>query len=99
VYRVEGEAYIEQLWRSAAFARATQVDFRWEGVRYHIPRPAELGDVHFVRLLGPDFEAEEPLELVLVRKRGWWEGLRGAVRRSRPVVLESAAEVERIGEG
>jgi predicted Zn-dependent protease with MMP-like domain len=96
VYVVERGHYLEQVWTSERFRLAEVVEFDWRGARYGFPRPAELGDVHFVWMRGPDLQ-DEGLELVLVRKRGWWEALRGAVRMSaRPAVLESEAAAERV---
>lgn len=98
VYVVEGRSYLEQLWRPDDFERATHIDVAWKGGRYRIARPAELGDVHFVWLMGPAFE-DDPVELVLVRKRSAWQLLKGAVIRSEPVVLESEARAEGGGGG
>jgi hypothetical protein len=63
-----------------------------------VRRPAELGDVTFVWVEGPDFE-NEALELVLVRKRGWWEGLKGVMGRSKgATVVQAEATAERVRE-
>lgn len=95
VYAVEGTRYLEQVWESDAFDHALTIDFAWRGATYRIPRPTELGDMHFIWVRGPELD-DEALELVLQRKRGWWEGLRGLVSRSgRPVVLESEVDAER----
>ncbi len=94
-YGVEGTRYLEQTWRSADFDRADQVDFSWGGADYRIARPADLGDVHFVLVLGPDFE-KEPLELVLVRKRSFSEAVKRIATGSDALVLESEAEAERV---
>jgi len=96
VYVVEGRSYLEMPQDARAFAAAGEIDFRWRGRRYRLQRPEELGDVHFVRALGDDFEDEE-VELVLVRRRSSWESLKRLARRSAPVVLESEGEVERLG--
>jgi hypothetical protein len=93
---VEGCSYLELLWEPSAFERAATIDFAWRGSMYRMRRPEALGDVHFLRVLGDDFD-DDPLELVLVRKRGSWESLKRLARRSQPVVLESEAEAERVG--
>ncbi|MDZ7779083.1 MAG: metallopeptidase family protein [Gemmatimonadota bacterium] len=93
VYAVEGALYIEQAWTPAAFDRAQRIEFDWAGRRYAIPRPERLGDVHFVWLEGLD-GAEGSVELVLLRRQGWWEQLRGLVGRKRPDVFESRARAE-----
>jgi hypothetical protein len=95
-YTVEGTRYVEQSWRTRDFERAEHIDFSWGGATYRVPRPAELGDVHFVLVLGPDFE-DEPLELVLVRRRGLAEAVKRFARGSDVLVLESEAEAERVG--
>ncbi len=95
VYAVEGHHHVEQTWGKAAFERARTVDFDWQGTMYRIPRPAELGDVHFVAILGPDFE-EQRLELVLVRRRSFWEEAKALAGSSKAAVLESEAEAERL---
>ncbi|MGD2046618.1 MAG: metallopeptidase family protein [Gemmatimonadota bacterium] len=96
VFVVEGGLYLEESWDGEAFERVSALELGWRGHRYRIRRPAELGDVHFVWIEGPDFE-EEDVELVLVRRRGWWEGLKGMLRPSgSPRVLQSEAHAERI---
>jgi hypothetical protein len=94
-YVVEGNHYIEQTWRAADFDRAERVEFTWRGATYRIPKPAELGDVHFVWIGGPDFE-DQRVELVLQRKRTWGDSLKGLVAGSEILVLESEAEAERV---
>jgi hypothetical protein len=94
-YLIEGNRYLEQTWRTRDFERAESVEFAWQGARYRIPRPAELGDVHFVCIEGADFD-EARLELVLVRKRTWGESLKRLAGASDLIVLESAAVAERV---
>ena len=90
IYRVEDQVYIEQTWSVAAFDAATEIAFTWEDVRWTIPRPERLGDVHFVLI---DGVAGTPpiLELVLLRRRSWWEQLKGSLREGTLEVLESEA--------
>lgn len=96
VFRVEGAYYLEQLWTEADFGRADHIDFDWYGARYRIARPAELGDVHFVWPAG--LQGDAVPELVLVRKRSWWEDAMRLVGASRAVVHESEAEASRVGD-
>jgi hypothetical protein len=96
VFVVEGRRYLEQVWDERDFGRAASIDFGWRGATYRLARPAELGDVHYVWVLGDDFD-DDPLELVLARKRSSWESLKRLARPAPPVVLESEAEVERVG--
>ncbi len=96
LYSVEGHHYLEQIWGKAAFERATHVDFEWRGATYRFPRPAELGDMHFVSVGGADFEKDR-LEVVLVRRRSWWEDAKSLASGTTANVLESEAAAERVG--
>ena len=95
VFVVEGRQYLEQVWDPRDFETAESIEFGWRGATYRLARPAEQGDVHFVWVVGDAFD-NDPLELVLVRKRGSWESLRRLAKRAPLVVLESEAEVARI---
>lgn len=95
VFVVEKTQYLEQSWDTRELAHAAVVEFDWGGTRYRIPRPPEPGDVTFVWILGPEFE-DVALELVLVRKRSWWEGLKGFVGGGRALVREVEARAERV---
>ncbi len=111
LYRVEKAWYLEQEWTDEAFAAAERIHFRWNDAPYAIPRPEELGDVHFVLVEWPDGAgppgaadgSPEPdgfLEIVLVRRRGWWASLKRAFGATGLDVLESAAPAEPApGEG
>lgn len=93
VFRVENNYYVERALDQRDFETASWVDFTWEGARWRIPRPEEQGDVHFVWVKGIELE-EGTLELVLVRRRTWWEDARRLLGASRPRVLESEADAE-----
>jgi hypothetical protein len=93
VYRVERNLYVEQLWSERDFADAPTCAFTWSGTSYAIPRPSELGDVHFVWIHGV-VEPPETLELVLVRRRSWWEDAKRLLGVRRPMILESEAMAE-----
>jgi predicted Zn-dependent protease with MMP-like domain len=96
VFAVEDRVFLEQSWSAPDFEHAAWVRFRWRDQEYRIARPDTLGDVHYVLLHGVD-KAPPVLELVLVRRRTWWEDVKRLVGTSRPVVLESDADAERIG--
>jgi hypothetical protein len=96
-FQVEEAHYLEQEWRADDFERAARVPFVWEGREYAIARPGELGDVHFVWIEGIPLEART-LELVLVRRRSWWEDAKRMLGAYRPVVLESEARAEPYGD-
>lgn len=89
-YRVEEQAFVEQEWTEDAFDEATELTLEWEGGRWAIPRPERLGDVHFVWVEGV-VDPPATLELVLIRRRSWWEDVKRIVGASRPEVLESEA--------
>jgi predicted Zn-dependent protease with MMP-like domain len=93
VFEVEGSLYLEQVWEAAAFEAVERIEFDWAGRRHAIPRPDVLGDVHFVWLEGLE-GATGSVELVLVRRRSWWEGFR-TLFGSKPLeVLQSRSEAE-----
>lgn len=93
VYEVEGSLYIEQVWTPEDYAGAERILLDWAGRPHAIPKPEELGDVHFVWLEGLE-GATGPVELVLVRRRSWWEGMRGMFGSKGATVLQSRAIAE-----
>jgi hypothetical protein len=98
VFKVEGSYYVEQPWSAENFDAAPSLELTWYGARYRVPKPEELGDVHFVWVDGVEGD-HESLELVLVRKRSWWGDAKRLFGTYRPVVLESEAEAERVEDG
>lgn len=94
-YRVERSLYVEQEWTDADFERADSITFELEGTTWRIPRPDELGDVHFVLVHGRPEEKDE-VEVVLVRRRGWWASVRRMLGASGSLVIESDAEAEPV---
>ncbi len=100
VYRVEYDVYLEQRWTDDAFAQARTLEFDWDGARWSIPRPEELGDLHFVWVHGVD-SGGGWLQLVLVRERPFLDRLKELLKagevRSLDLV-ESEAEAERVGD-
>lgn len=98
VFRVETSWYVERALTERDFASSQWVEFAWQGERWRIPRPEEQGDVHFVWVQGLEL-GDATLEVVLVRKRTWWEDARRLFGASRPVVLESEAPAEPCQEG
>lgn len=79
VFQVEYDFFLEQLWDEEAFEAALWIEFSWHGGKWRIPRPPELGDLHYVWIDGVDV-GPGALQLVLLRKRGWRERLRGLGR-------------------
>jgi hypothetical protein len=94
-YAAEDHVFLEQVWSGAGFERAGDLSFRWKGRDYRIPRPDVLGDVHYVWLEDVR-DAPPALELVLVRKRSWWEDVKRLAGASRPEVHESKARAVEI---
>jgi hypothetical protein len=94
-YAVEGTHYIEQTWRERDFDGARHIEFSWAGSKYRIPRPGELGDVHYVLVLGSDLESER-LELVLLRKPRWSEAVKRIASPGETLIVESEAQAEKV---
>lgn len=92
-YQVENNLYVEQAWREEDFARADVLTFSFRGRRYTVPRPEELGDVHYIWVHGVVPE-DQTLELVLVRKRSWWEDAKRLVGIGRLRILESECDAD-----
>jgi hypothetical protein len=90
VYVVEDRVFLEQEWSEADFDASAGIRFRWHGRAYDVARPERLGDVHYVLLEGVE-DAPPVLELVLVRRRSWWEDVKRLMGSTRPLVLESRA--------
>lgn len=94
VYKVERDYFIEVVERPAE-ERTGWVEFPWRGEPRRAPRPEEPYDVCFLWI-------EEGLErdgaevtLVLVRKPGIVESLKGLFARRGPRVLEVVGDAER----
>jgi hypothetical protein len=95
VFRVERAWYVEVPLSDVDVASAKDVTFAWEGGIYRIPLPEPLGDVHFVLLRGEPFEEDgRSVELVLVRRSGWWHTVKRILGAAKAEVGESEAEPE-----
>jgi len=92
MYRVEDEVYIERVVTEAEFDKLNSIDFVWDGHVYRIPRPEELGDIHFVVVDG----IEPYIQVVLIQRTSWRQRLPGALRSEAPLLLESGAEARRL---
>ena len=95
VFDVEGSLYIEQVWAPDDFVGADHIEFYWAGRPHRVPRPDALGDVHFVWLEGLEGQ-QGSVELVLVRRRKWWEGFTALLGRGGREVRASQAEAEPV---
>ncbi len=96
LFRVEYDFYIEQVWTEEEFQRKRELEFEWEGERFTMPSPGDLGDVHYVWISGAGPERGS-LQLVLVREVPLRERLRRLFRKVSPDLVESEAEARRIG--
>jgi hypothetical protein len=76
VFQVEYDFFIEQVWTAPDFEAAEGIRFPWHGREWRIPKPEVLGDIHYVWVTGLEV-GPGSLQLVLVRKRGWKERLKG----------------------
>jgi predicted Zn-dependent protease with MMP-like domain len=94
VWEVEGEVFAEVEVDQTSFAAMDSVRVTVQGGEVRIPRPAELGDVHFVSVEGTPADGM-PLTVVLVRRRSAWQALRALFTRRSPVVLQSSAHALR----
>ncbi len=86
--------FVEQQWSGQNFETVRKIPFQWRGQHWLVGRPEQLGDVHFVLVHGV-VEPPDILELVLVRRRSWWETVTGYMRTAQIKVIESEADGEK----
>ena len=91
-FRVEDEVYIERVLKAEEFDRLDEIEFTWDDQSYRLPRPQELGDIHFIVVDVGEFY----LQVVLVRRASWRQLLRRALRAEGRTVLESEAVARRV---
>lgn len=97
LFRVEKAWYVEVVLTDAAFDAMPELRFEWRGRPFRLEKPDEQGDVHFVLVEGLDVDSDEVVEMVLIRRRTWWQAARRLLGSSPAVVLESQAEAEPVG--
>lgn len=90
LYQVEYDFFLEQSWDPDAFQTAECIGFSWHGGSERIPRPKQLGDIHYVWIEGLEV-GPGSLQLVLLRKRKWKEKVRALAGESVLELLESEA--------
>jgi hypothetical protein len=98
VFALEERLFLEVELASDAFEAADHIDFEWEGRLWRLPRPTELGDLHFIWVEGV-VEAPRSMEVVLVRSLGTWDRFRRWVKRVGPRVLESEGRAVAVDRG
>jgi hypothetical protein len=92
-WEVDGDRFVERTLDAAEFARAEEIPVFLEGEEVLVPRPEKQGDVHYVYLDGLyEDDGAGDVVLVLVRRRGTWEQLRGIFGRKPTEFLESAVD-------
>src|SRR5947208_1918960 len=74
-WEVGGDLFVEREITAREFAAREALFVTVGGEELRVPRPARLGDVHFVYLDGL-WDEDYDVALVLVRRRGTWAQLR-----------------------
>jgi hypothetical protein len=97
VYRVEYDVYVEQRWRQEELREVERVEFDWDGRRWAVPNPGDLGDIHYVWVNGVD-SGGGWLQLVLVRDLSLLERMKRAFRKEPLDLVESELEAVVVGE-
>ena len=97
VFRVEYDVYIEQRWDEAAFSGRERLEFDWDGRRWAIPSPGDLGDVHYVWVDGVP-TGGGTLQLVLVREIPFLERVGRFLRKEPLDRVESEAQAQVVGD-
>lgn len=92
VYQVEYDFFLEQSWEPEDFSRTESLEFSWHGERWSVHRPERLGDIHYLWVQGLDV-GPGSLQLVLLRRKGWWGRLAGWRCEQTLELLESMARV------
>ena len=72
--------------------------FEWAERHYAFPNPQPVTDVHFVLVHGVDI-SDSTLEIVLLRRRTWWQSLKRMLSRAGRQVGESEAQAEPLDGG
>lgn len=92
-YEVDGDIFVERRMENRGTAGGAPFTVQWQGRRAVVPRPGPLGDVHFVTVPSLSTEAGDVV-LVLTRRRGWLDALRGFLRGVSLDVRHSVSHVD-----
>lgn len=99
VYRVERDYFVEYEYGTDV-GPGRSVEFSWHGVRYRVAVPGRLGDVCFLWIgEGLDAGPGAEVSVVLVRRRGFLESMRGILGRRVLDVVEAEAIAEPVPGG
>lgn len=90
---VDGDVFAEVALGAGEFERVDEVQAEVAGRRVSLPRPERMGDVCFLYLEGFRPGPGETA-VVLVRRLGMMESLRGLFQRAAPEVLEWTVDAE-----
>jgi len=91
-WTVDGDLFIERRVDARELAARTPLEVEVEGETVRVPAPLTPADVHFL-YLAEWCDAEADVALVLVRRRGVWESLVGALTGWAPEVVEEEVSV------
>jgi hypothetical protein len=97
VFRVEYDVYIEQHWREEEFEQVERLEFDWDGKRWALSNPGDLGDLHYIWLRGMNTGGGW-LQLVLIREVPFTQRIRRFFRKEPLDLVESEAEPVAVGE-
>lgn len=92
-WEVDGDVFVERVVTDEEFMRMEEVEVDLLGRRVSLPRPERLGDVSFMYLEGFR-DAPGDTAVVLVRRRGVFEGIRDLFNREAPDVGEWTVDPE-----
>jgi len=95
VFQVERNWYFEQLWSESQYRDADALSLLWDDRKYRLQKPERMGDVQYILVSGLGLE-NQTVEIVVVRRRTWWEEVKRAVGSSGLVVVESEAKAELV---
>jgi hypothetical protein len=90
-WEVDGDVFVEITLSAGEFQRMQEIKADVAGRRVTLPRPEAMGDVCFMYLEGFRSDPGDTV-VVLVRRRGAMESLRGLFHRDEPEVLEWSVE-------
>lgn len=88
VFEADRDVFLE-MEHERKTAPGPRIEFRWHGRRYSVHVPARLGDLTFLQIIAGVDTGSAELCVVLVRKRGWLEQVKGWLTGSGPSVVEA----------
>lgn len=95
IYTADRDVFIEVEVDGRGGGQPLAIEVPFHAAGFQITLPADLGDIHFLRVTDPPFTVAGELFVVAVRRRGPFDWLRALMRAEPPRILESDVEVER----